>query len=349
MIDYDIVIATRNRQSILTKSLPLFLAQTRLPKRLIVVDSSDDHQSLRAAVNGAFRNRRSKIELQIIQSQAGSSRQRNAGLRLVDSPVVVFPDDDSLWFEDSAENLMRVYECDAEGELGCVAFSVAPSYPPASFGADAPPYEIETRDHFARKVSIFVGSFEQRFMPDPIDPGDMWMDIWGRRACPPWMGQAGAQLCGPVFGYRMSFRTSVIRSIGGFDESLGRYAMFEDSDATIGALCHGLNATATHARVHHYRAPGQRVTGWEFGMMAILNRTYVVCKHSPPGSRPRHLVRKYLRYKVARYLAQSYSQYGRMRLMGALRSLSRTDELLGTPIEQVSDSYVRIREALRKT
>ena len=42
-LTYDAVIATRHRIEALKLSIPLLLAQSRPPARLIVIDSSDDH------------------------------------------------------------------------------------------------------------------------------------------------------------------------------------------------------------------------------------------------------------------------------------------------------------------
>ncbi len=341
---YDVVLATRNRQKVLKISLPLMLGQTRLPRRFIVVDASDDHGEVRDIIEQAFRKFGAEVEPKIFQSKPGSSLQRNVGLQYVESPVVIFPDDDALWFPDMADRVMRIYEGDVEELVGCVAFTASSIYPAGSFDSDAPPYEMEVRDRVAAKVRAVVGPVEEKLVPDPIHPGRMWTKVWGEKASPSWLAQEEAELCGPVFGYRMSFRTSVIRRIGGFDEALGRYAMFEDSDATIGALQQCLNVLATRARVYHYRTPGQRVCGWEFGMMSVLNRTYVVCKHAPPDSAVRRMLRRYLYYKIIRYFAQSYSQYGWQRFKGALYGFSRVNELINAPIEQLGHRYARIRQ-----
>ena len=49
-LGFDVVIATRNRAEALALSIPLILAQSRQPERLIVIDSSDDHAPVKAAV-----------------------------------------------------------------------------------------------------------------------------------------------------------------------------------------------------------------------------------------------------------------------------------------------------------
>ncbi len=97
-LEFDIVLATRNRQQVLQLSIPLMLAQNRLPRRFIVVDASDDHSAVRRVVQDAFERTKTRAQLLILESPiAGSSYQRNIGLQYVESPVVIFPDDDVLW------------------------------------------------------------------------------------------------------------------------------------------------------------------------------------------------------------------------------------------------------------
>ncbi len=347
-MEYDVVLATRNRQAILEISLPLMLAQTRPPQRFIVVDASDNHTGVRDIFERTVSASPTAVQMQIYHTKPGSSLQRNAGLQHVESPVVVFPDDDALWFPDTADQIMQVYERDLEDLIGCVAFTPSSTYPEGSFGSAAPPYKMERRDRLAANVRGLMGPVEEKLIPDPMNPGCMWMNVWGAKVAPSWLAQANAELCGPVFGYRMTFRTATIRRIGGFDEDLGRYAMFEDSDATIGALRQSLNVLATRARVYHYRVPGERVRGWEFGMMAVLNRTYVACKHSLPGSAVRQMLRRFLYYKILRYWAQTYSQYGRQRLEGALSGMSHLDDLIDAPVEQLRRRYLGIRQDLHE-
>jgi len=343
-LDYDVVLATRNRQNVLSISIPLMLRQTRLPRRFIVVDSSDNHSEVRDILECEFSKVRSAIELFILQADPGSSRQRNIGLRHVASPIVIFPDDDSLWFPDSAESLLRVYERDREQILGCVALTATPTYPQGAFDYSERPHELEWRDRIARRIRRFVGTFEDTLFPDPINSDRIWSGLCAHRKGPNWLPQEEAILCGTVFGYRMSYRTKVIQRIGGFDENLGRYAMFEDSDASIGSLHTCFNARSARALVHHYRVPGKRVGGWEFGLMAILNRAYVVCKHTSGASPVRRTLKRYIGYKLVRYLLQCYSDYGRKRLTGAVYAATRVDELLSAPPDQLAARYMKIRD-----
>ena len=346
-LEFDIVLATRNRQQVLGLSIPLMLAQNRLPRRFIVVDSSDDHSAARRVVEDVFSREGTSVQLQILESpKAGSSYQRNMGLQYVASPVVIFPDDDVLWYPGTADALMRIYEKDVDRAIGCVATSVAPVSPEGVFPSSEAPYQLELRDRVARNLRKVLGPIEGKLFSDPVNPGDSWMEVWGAKTPPTWLQDEDADLCGPVFGYRMSFRTETICGLGGFDERLGRYSMFEDSDASLGSLGTHMNVCTRRAKVFHYRVPGERVNGSEFGMMAILNRTYVVCKHSLPGSTARRRLKKYLYYKGLRYLLQTYTEYGRKRFWGAIHALPEARRLINAPIEELSNRYMEARTNL---
>jgi glycosyltransferase involved in cell wall biosynthesis len=345
-LEFDIVIATRNRQSILKMCLPTLLLQSRLPQRLIVVDSSDDHASVQDLVRETLRGTNVTIDSRIIQSEPGLQYQRNIALRHVESPIVMFPDDDVLWFPGVAEAIMRVYELDRDGIVGSVAPVDSPAPPPGVFEGRDAPYRMAFRDRLAAESGRLIGPIVMRLFPDPLHPGHLSMTMWGRKSSPPWLPEEEAQLCGPVDGYRMSFRTAVIRRVGGFDVALGRYGLYEDLDASIGSLKENLNVCAKRARIYHHRDPGKRCSGAEWGMMAILNRTYIVCKHSLPGSVVRGYLVRYLYYQMFRYTLQVHTQYGRDRLRGAYYALSNARQLIDAPVGELAPRYLQIRRRL---
>jgi hypothetical protein len=152
-----------------------------------------------------------------------------------------------------------------------------------------------------------------------------------------------------VSGFRMTYRTDVLRKVGGFDENLVQYSLYEDCDASIGSLEEKINVVARRAEVFHYRDPRARAGSAEFGMMAILNRTYVVCKHSLPGSIARRKLKPYLYYQMFRYLLQAQSESGRKRLAGAFYGLSNIQQLLNAPREELANRFSEIRHNFFKT
>ena len=340
-MEFDIVIATRNRISALELSLPLMLNQSRLPKSLIIVDSSDDHPKVKLTVENIVKDcpSASAVSVSVIRSSIGSSLQRNIGLARVQSPVVFFPDDDSLWFPGVSESVMAVYEKDADESVGavCQAESIAP--PIQIWGNDTIRYHMTLMDRFKLFYDSNFDVFERSFFPDPLLTAGK--TVWGWREIPAPCRTAEVEQCGVMSGFRMTFRSDLIRSLGGFDESLGNYAMFEDRDASLRVLKTHMILCAKRAKVFHYRSPEKRTSGFEFGMMNVLNRAYITCKSFDAGIRkPRRDLQRFLAFKLLRYGLQSYSKYGRERFTGAYRAYSLVPHLLKASSDQLTEQYL---------
>ncbi len=343
-MDFDIVIATRNRRLALQHSIPLMLSQSRLPRKLIVVDASDDFAGDEEVIREIFGRYQSSCALEIHATDPGLAIQRNFSLSRVVSPIVFFPDDDAIWFSGFAEGIMSVYERDTCNSIAGVCGAEKGEPPAAFFAEEKPRYTVAKRDR-SRFVAPIFKAFERRFLRDPLF--ETGSEKIGTRIAPDWLSEENAELCEQMTGFRMTFRTEAIRSIG-FDEALGKYALFEDYDASFGVLNLGLLALARSANVYHYRSPEMRTAGFEWGAIHILNRAYVVCKSSgPQSSARRHLIR-YSRYKVFRYLLQTNSKYGRRRLAGAIRALAYIPALLQAPRDQLRAEYLKARHLCRE-
>lgn len=337
-MDFDILIATRNRREALEVSLPLMLAQSRLPKRLIVVDASDDHQAVRFAVERAA-GEIPKVDLCVVNSEAGTSRQRNIGLTHVRSEVVLMPDDDALWFPGFTESVMRIYERDKQefvGGVGAEESFAAPSSTALILGRPVPP-GLRGRVSAVEKI---LSRIENEYIPDPLMLAALAR--YRGRERPGWLREEGAVLSGAMTGFRMSFRTKSIQEVG-FDEILGRYALFEDFDAGLGVLKNYSILRTGKARVFHYRLPENRAHGREYGMMQILNRVYILGKHSPPGSEAWKAITRSSYYVVLRFIPKAKGVYGRQCLLGAWKAVTRMRALFGLPLEQLSDQYLKVR------
>jgi glycosyltransferase involved in cell wall biosynthesis len=162
MTTYSTVIATRNRPAALALSLPLQLAQSRLPERIVVVDSSDNPFENRALVerlNGA-------VPILHQTSIPGSSIQRNIGLGLVDSDVTFFPDDDSLVHPDALAAIMRVYDLDEACRIGGVGGFETRHAPPGVLEGKIAPYKLRSSDRIKARVAHVRSQVENQLVPD---------------------------------------------------------------------------------------------------------------------------------------------------------------------------------------
>ena len=117
---YSLVIATFERPDDLEITLAGVAAQTRLPREIIVVDSSRDDRTSEFAARWT-----GPCPLRYRRTDARSAaRQRNEGAALVEaeaSPVIGFVDDDITLYPDTCAKVLAVFDADREAKTGGVA------------------------------------------------------------------------------------------------------------------------------------------------------------------------------------------------------------------------------------
>lgn len=338
---YSVVVATRNRPDALALSLPLFLAQTRPPQAVIVVDSSDDPGPVAALV--ARFAARTAVPLTLIASAPGANLQRNLGLARVDTEVVICPDDDSIVAPETFERMMRIYDLDAGGVVGGVCAAEAREPPEAARGAIRAGYRMTRVERVKARVARIRHAVEDRLIRDPF------LALADRNYArlpqlPPPIAAANAILVPWMTGFRMSFRTASLRRHG-FNENLGRYALFDDVDAGFAVMGTQLLVAALDAEIYHHKAPGQRASGRALGVMHILNRAYVLVNRGEVDRRIARLLRRYCRYKILLYRLGARSDFGRDRLAGARAAFRRLPEMLAAPPDRRTEVYLQLRAA----
>jgi len=341
-MDYDIVIATRNRPEVLWLSIPTYLGQSRPPSAIVVVDSSDDHGPVREAVEGTGRDA-AGVRVECHHAAPGLTAQRNIGLERVESPAVMFPDDDSIWFDGTAEAVMRVYERDEEGVVGGVTMRQMRAPPPGVLDSEAGRDRRTLSEKLIYRLSPARVKLENLVTPNPMER--VGEDLTRARAHPAWLGELHATPVGFMHGYRMTFRTEAIRAAGGFDETLGAYGLYEDFDASLRVAAERLLVRAEDARVYHHRAPGSRANGLTTGVMLMLNLAYVTCRHSDPGSTPRMMLRRYATMRYLQYRLRARGTFGTERLEGFRRAMGHLEEMSRAARDRQPAIYARALEA----
>lgn len=342
MTTYSTVIVTRNRPTALALSLPLQLAQSRLPERIVVVDSSDDPSENRALVerlDGA-------VPVLHRTSTPGMTLQRNVGLGLVDSDVTFFPDDDSLVHPGALDAMMRVYDLDEASRIGGVGGVETRHPPPGVLEGEVAPYRRRRSDRIKGRVAHVRARVEDRLVPDPMKLAAR--RLMARLPSPePWLAGEGVERVEWITGFRMSFRTPSARV--GFNEALGRYALFEDIDMGLRVLAQGQALVVVReAQVYHHKSPERRSGGQELGAMHVLNRAYVTCRTGLVDARLRGALRRYARFKAFQYGVGAATPFERERLVGARAAARVIDELCDATPEALDATYLRLREAVTR-
>jgi glycosyltransferase involved in cell wall biosynthesis len=334
----DVVIVTRNRPAALSLSLPLVLSQSFQPQQVIIVDSSEEEAPVADLAKDAQRS--SEIPILALRSLPGIPVQRNLGLKSVTADVVLFLDDDSLLLPNAISAIMRIYQLDREEAIGGVCAREATLAPEAVMREAKNTYTMTTLDLLRLKVAKQRYALEAKMFPDPFSfHGRSRLNV---RDVPSWLESENAVLVEYMTGFRMSFRTKLIKQCG-FDEVLSGYALFEDTDASFSISRTHLLVGARNAEIFHYKDPGRRGTGTALGIAQVLNMSYVVCRHSPPLSDARSHLKSFLRYKIALYATALNSRFGRERFFGALRAyLCIRALMLATP-EDLSGIYCQMR------
>ena len=339
-LEYECVICTRNRPQALRMSIPLLLAQTRPPRRVIVVDSSDDHEEVRRVV--AEISAGAPCEVLVLSASRGSSVQRNAGLELVEADVVFFPDDDSLCDPDYAEHVMRIYDRDTDRVIGGVTGTHRPRLRESKAGEAERP-QIGLGPKLRQLISPARGRIERRLVLDPLI--SIAWEARARWTVPDWLADAGGTPNCWVRGCRMTFRTEAIRGVQGFDEHLRNYATFEDIHLGFAIGRTRIIAQAMGALVFHMQFPGGRGPARVRGATNIANRAYVVARHSEPGSIHRRRVVTFGAYRCLLYAAGGLlSGSHRDSFRGAFAVLRRVRPLLLASPEHAGEAYGRLLE-----
>lgn len=338
---FSTIIVTRNRPAALALSLPLHLAQSRLPERVLVIDSSDDPSENSSLVGQLAATTPVPLEHQI--SAPSMTLQRNIGLAQISSDVVFFPDDDSLVHPEALARMMHIYDCDVQRRIGGVC-AVETAVPPAGvLERPTAGYQKRKVDRIRARIAPLRTRLEDRLFPDP-------MKLVARRLqqnLPPpqsWLAAENAIWVEWMTGFRMSFRTSVIRQVG-FNENLGRYALYEDIDAGLGVLAGGHSLVAARdAQIYHHKAPEKRTGGRQMGVINILNRAYVVLRSGAADSKIKKALNRYARFRIAQYAVGVKTEYGRDRLAGARVAYGIMPTLLNTPLNLLDEVYLELRQ-----
>jgi GT2 family glycosyltransferase len=116
---YSVVIPTKDRQESVGAAVEVLLAQTRLPERIVVVDSSARPYEPSGGL--AAEAARLGVDVVVVEGDPSTSAQRNLGASRVETPVVLFLDDDVRVPPDYAAVLLSRWDAAGLGAFGGMA------------------------------------------------------------------------------------------------------------------------------------------------------------------------------------------------------------------------------------
>jgi len=222
----ELVICTKDRPADLVRCLSSVYAQSRLPARIVVVDSSESDESRLAATESA---QRTNATLLVLTSVPGLTLQRNLALDslLDETEVVHFVDDDTVLEPDYLRAVVQQFEVepDAVGVGGMIV-----GLPPHRPSRMRCVFLIDSfREGALLKSGVNVLSFKSA-SPRRVD----WLS-----------------------GCSMSYRVSAISGLF-FDESRTGNGVGEDVDFSARARARGPLFWTPNARLEHLQSPINR-------------------------------------------------------------------------------------------
>lgn len=246
----SVVICTYKRAASLGRLLHSLAGQTRKPDQLIVVDASPDaateqvvrEHSRTNALAGEVRYFRVAGPLK------GLTRQRNFGLRWVETDLMVFFDDDVVLAQDCLGEMERVHR-EGGGAVAGVGAYVENGYSP-------PTLLWRVRRWLGIVPDLTPGRYHRSGMSVP------WSFL------PPTMEAVEGEW---LIGCSMMWPTAAAREVG-FCSHFDGYAQAEDLDFSLRMRRKGKLLMVGSARLQHFHEASGRPDFFKLGYMAIYNR-----------------------------------------------------------------------------
>ncbi|MCO6450547.1 MAG: glycosyltransferase family 2 protein [Caldilineales bacterium] len=231
-----IILCTKDRPADLARCLASIARQTRPPDEVVIVDASEQTMGdERWTMADSDPSSTFNLQPSTFHSPPGLPRQRNLGLRHVQSDIVAFFDDDVELAPDYLAELLAVYErrADAGGVMGS-----CPEWRQSSGGAP------RLKRLFG--LTSVAATGEAVRVSKALGVG--WVALPAR--------EIPAEA---LVGFCMSFRRAAIEGMW-FDENLGGYADGEDVDFSLRAGRKSSLWQTPNARLQHHKSRSGRAT-----------------------------------------------------------------------------------------
>ena len=243
MVSDVLVLCTRNRADDVSKCLVSIRTQTRVPRRVLVVDSSDDDATARIVVDLAQTWAAGSI-VDYLWSEPALTRQRAAGIDATVEDIVHFVDDDTVLDRGYIEAIDKVFDDDRERAIGGVG----------GFITDQPAHRFTRIDEILGLDSRSEGTVlpsgrNVRVYTEPAGPIDVdWLP-----------------------GCAMSYRRAVFQQERP-NVDLGRDRNGEDVELSYRVRQHWRLVITPAARIEHHESAEGRRSAEELARIELLSR-----------------------------------------------------------------------------
>lgn len=312
------------------RSLRANIRQTRPPKQVIVVDSSDGWEKTQRRFFEEVAPEAPEIEwIYLGCAERSASRQRNLGFARCTADVVFFLDDDSFMYRSCAQEIMHIYEADGARRIGGVSAQLAAApegtpETPTSYAGGLFSRMRDTIGAFWHQEQLFIpydGNYHVRPVPR-LDP----------------------EVAKPVallHGCRMTFRSESVRAVGGFEHTLIRIAYGEDGDCSYRVSRSQALVVSRRAKLFHEQTRVQRPKRSRNTSLLLMN-VVTLYRLNHPASAPRQrVVYGFLAKRAALEFLRDCAKphRGMPNVRGAIRAIRRVPGVLSQDRDRIRETY----------
>jgi GT2 family glycosyltransferase len=243
MVSDVLVLCTRNRPAEVRTCLDTVRVQTRVPSRVLVVDSSDDDGTARivAELEPVWP---AGSTIQHLRAEPGLTRQRSAGIDASGEEIVHFVDDDTVLDRDYIGAIVDTFTSDTNGVIGGVG----------GFVTDQPAHRFGRVDVLlgldgAAEGVVLPSGRNVRVYAEPLEPIDVdWLP-----------------------GCAMSYRRPVFATERP-NLDVGRDRNGEDVELSYRVRQHWRLVITPRARIEHHESPRGRRSRDELVRVELVSR-----------------------------------------------------------------------------
>jgi GT2 family glycosyltransferase len=250
------IICTKDRPVDLQNCIKSIASQTVLPQEVIIVDASNDDNSVENQKNCEV-ILGDKIKLIYIKSEPSTTRQRNMGVDNASGNIVFFVDDDTILKPDYHEKMLDVYQEKSGERTGGVSGTVENYHRMALPSLLLHRFFMLTR-YSVNEKSRFLRSGHYVYIPKPKEI----IPIEGIQSC------VGSY-------YRKVFNEFR------FDENLSGYALGEDIELSYRISRKYKLYQTPYAVLYHYLSATNRSSIEELSRLRVINIYYLFKKNIP--------------------------------------------------------------------
>jgi len=270
------------------------------------------------------------------------------GLKNCLSDVVFFIDDDAFMYADYAKKVMQIYEMDEKGLIGGIMGLLAALEPDKDETSDAVSQAISSDSGIKRLKNSFSNYLRKFwYQTELLIPynGKYYYNM---------VAKLGSDLVGDIAllqGFPMTFRTNIVREVGGFNEILTRGAIAEDSDLSYRISQKYALVVALQAKICHGQTQVERLNRFNNVQLGILNAVALFLLNNNFQSGIKLTVYRFALTRLLLELCRDSfkPQRGFVSTRGALATMKVIPQILSMTPEQLRTWYPSFQVSVYQT